>query len=130
VRDLPDRADKSRLAPRGPPTTGSGAALMVRRSGVKGGLTAGRARRAVENDAYASFIRRVLRAHGRRVAAGDVEALGDLVALAEDIDRAVADAVAGLRQFGYSWADIAARLGVTRQAAQQRWGREGERPCR
>ena len=24
--------------------------------------------------------------------------------------------------FGYSWADIAARLGVTRQAAQQRWG--------
>ena len=26
---------------------------------------------------------------------------------------------------GYSWAEIAARLGVTRQAAQQRWGGSG-----
>ena len=103
---------------------------MVRRSSVKAVLTSQRVRREVENDAYASFLRRVLRAHGRRVAAGDVEALTDLVALAEDIDRAVAEAVSGLRGFGYSWADIAARLGVTRQAAQQRWGRGGETPCR
>ncbi len=28
----------------------------------------------------------------------------------------------GLRGFGYSWAEIATRLGITRQAAQQRWG--------
>ena len=35
---------------------------------------------------------------------------------------ATADAVQGLRAFGYSWADIAARLGVSRQAAQMRWG--------
>src|SRR5438874_8414388 len=96
---------------------------MGRRSGVKAGLTVHRAGRVVENDAYAAFIRRVLRAHGRRVATGDVEALADLVALAEDIDRAVGDAVRGLRGFGYSWAEIASRLGVTRQAAQQRWGR-------
>ena len=96
---------------------------MGRRSGVKAGLTVHRARRAVENDAYAAFIRRVLRAHGRRVATGDVEALADLVALAEDIDRAVGEAVRGLRGFGYSWAEIASRLGVSRQAAQQRWGR-------
>jgi hypothetical protein len=31
--------------------------------------------------------------------------------------------VIGLRQAGYSWAEIAARIGVGRQAAQQRWGR-------
>ena len=103
---------------------------MGRRSSVKADLTENPARRVVENAAYASFIRRVLRAHGRRVAIGDVEALADLVALAEDIDRAVAEAVSGLRGFGYSWAEIATRLGVTRQAAQQRWGRGGEPPCR
>jgi hypothetical protein len=96
---------------------------MGRRSNVKAGLTVHRAARVVENDAYAAFIRRVLRAHGRRVATGDVEALADLVALAEDIDRTVGEAVRGLRGFGYSWAEIASRLGITRQAAQQRWGR-------
>jgi hypothetical protein len=31
-------------------------------------------------------------------------------------------AIDGLRTFGYSWADIASRLGTTRQAVQQRWG--------
>ena len=33
----------------------------------------------------------------------------------------------GLRKFGYSWADIAHRLGVTRQAAQMRWGNRDDR---
>jgi hypothetical protein len=32
------------------------------------------------------------------------------------------EAVKGLRGYGYSWAEIGARLGITRQAAQQRWG--------
>jgi len=31
-------------------------------------------------------------------------------------------AVKGLRVYGCSWAEIRARLGVTRQTAQQRWG--------
>ncbi len=42
--------------------------------------------------------------------------------LGTDVENAIRDAVVGLRGFGYSWADIGARLGVTRQAAQQRWG--------
>ena len=42
--------------------------------------------------------------------------------LADDIDTAIAEAVTGLRAFGYSLAEIGTRLGVTRQAAQQRWG--------
>jgi hypothetical protein len=42
--------------------------------------------------------------------------------LATEVDTAIGQAITGLRAFGYSWADIAARLGVTRQAAQQRWG--------
>ena len=42
--------------------------------------------------------------------------------LSAEIDTAIGQAVTGLRGFGYSWADIGTRLGITRQAAQQRWG--------
>jgi hypothetical protein len=85
-------------------------------------LTPKRARPVVENDDYARFTRRILRAYARRVADGDVEALTAMTGLAADIDTALQHAVDGLRAFGYSWAEIGSRLGITRQAAQQRWG--------
>jgi hypothetical protein len=90
---------------------------------VKNPLTPNRTRRLVENDEYAAFARRVLRAYSRRVADGDVEALILMLGLSAEIDTAIGQAVTGLRAFGYSWAEIGSRLGVTRQAAQQRWGR-------
>ncbi len=89
---------------------------------VNKSLTPKRQRRVVENDEYASFLHRVIRAYSRRVAAGDIDAIADLAATADQIDSAIRQAITGLRNRGYSWADIAARLGVTRQAAQQRWG--------
>ena len=81
-----------------------------------------RRRNVVENDEYAAFARRILRAYARRVATGDVEALRDMVALSSLLDDAITEAVIGLRAHGYSWAEIGDRLGITRQAAQQRWG--------
>jgi hypothetical protein len=90
---------------------------------VKTPLTSKRAVRVRENDEYAAFARRVLRAYARRVATGDVEALTLMTDLADEIDTAIGEAVKGLRAFGYSWAEIGSRLGITRQAAQQRWGR-------
>ena len=92
------------------------------RNTVKNPLTLNRAGRVTENDEYAAFARRVLRAYARRVADGDVEALALMTGLADEIDIAISQAVTGLREFGYSWAEIGSRLGVTRQAAQQRWG--------
>ena len=83
-----------------------------------------RIRRDVANDDYAAFTRRVVAAQGRRIARGDVEGLAALLALGQEIEAVTAVAVAGLRDFGYSWAEIASRLGITRQAAQQRWGGE------
>jgi hypothetical protein len=77
-----------------------------------------------ENDDYAAFARRVLAAYARRVASGDVEALAQMTALAADLDTAIGQAVTGLRAVGYSWAEIGLRLGITRQAAQQRWGQQ------
>ena len=91
--------------------------------GVNGSLTAKRRWRVVENDEYAAFARRVLRAYARRVADGDVEALTLMLGLSAEIDIAISQVVTGLREFGYSWAEIGARLGITRQAAWQRWGR-------
>ncbi|WP_218030292.1 hypothetical protein [Pseudonocardia hydrocarbonoxydans] len=75
----------------------------------------------VENSDFTAFGGRVIRAAGRRIAAGDVEALPYLAALSADLDAAITDAVTGLRAAGYSWGEIASRLGVTRQAAHQRW---------
>src|SRR5690349_4210600 len=89
---------------------------------VKDTLTPNRAGRPVENDEYAAFARRVLRAYARRVAQGDVEALTLMLGLSAEIDTAIAQAVQGLRGSGYSWAEIGTRLGITRQAAWQRWG--------
>jgi hypothetical protein len=95
----------------------------ARQSNVKSKLTPNRRRRSIENDEYASFTRRVLRAYAHWVAAGDVDALADMTGLAAELDDVISQAITGLRTAGYSWAEIAARLGVTRQAAQQRWGR-------
>ena len=45
-----------------------------------------------------------------------------MLGLSAEIDTAIGQAVTGLRGYGYSWAEIGSRLGITRQAAQQRWG--------
>lgn len=68
------------------PSTASGPAS---RSTVKNSLTPNRRRRSVENDEYASFIRRVLRAYTRRVAAGDIDALADMTGLAAELEVSV-----------------------------------------
>jgi len=81
-----------------------------------------RSRGEVENPDYAAFASRIIRAHGRRIADGDIDSLPDLLRLATELDTATQHAVNGLRAFGYSWGEIAGRLGTTRQAIQQRWG--------
>lgn len=89
---------------------------------VKASLTVKPPKTVVENREFQGFCRRIIRAFSRRVAAGDVEALRDLVALSRDLDAAITDAVVGLREFGYSWTEIGERLNISKQAAQQRWG--------
>ncbi|MDQ1426646.1 MAG: hypothetical protein QOK39_122 [Acidimicrobiaceae bacterium] len=83
----------------------------------------------VETQPFLGFVRRVIRSAGRRVAAGDIEALRDLVAVRDDLEAAIAEAVKGLRSdWDYSWADIGRVTGTTRQAAQQRYGSGGADP--
>ena len=106
-----------------------------RPSAVKKPLTPKRPYRVVENDEYAAFLRRVIRAYSRRVAAGDIEAITDHGRTSPTTSRTPpARPSPDSAQFGYSWADIAMRLGITRQGAQQRWGdtprhRHGHQPA-
>lgn len=77
----------------------------------------------VENREFNAFARRIIRAYGRRVSEGDVDALPELIELSASVDEAITNAVKGLRAFGYSWTEIGVRVGMSRQAAQQRWGK-------
>lgn len=82
-----------------------------------------RTRAPIEATDYAQMMKRMLRAHGRRVADADVEDLADLIALQVDLDEAIAYAVTESRtRHARSWADVARAAGSTKQAAQQRWG--------
>lgn len=72
---------------------------------------------------FGGFVRRIVRAYGRRVADRDIEALAGLADLQRELDAVVTASVDGLLAAGYSWADIGGQLGITRQAAQQRYAR-------
>lgn len=86
---------------------------------VKTRLTRKRERETPE---YAAMVGRIIRAHGRRVADADPEDLVDLINLRDELDEAIKRAVWGQKANGFSWAQIARCLGVTRQAAQMRYG--------
>jgi hypothetical protein len=73
------------------------------------------------------MTRRILRAYARRVAAGDIEALRSMATLSAELDATVRLAVAGLRQVPYTWDAIGEALGVSRQAAQMRYGDKADR---
>jgi len=82
-----------------------------------------RAKRERETSDYAAMVRRVIRAHGRRVADADDVDLTELANMQVTLDAAIQTAVDGMRARGESWAYIARAFGTTRQAAQMRYGK-------
>ncbi|AYN55944.1 helix-turn-helix DNA binding domain protein [Arthrobacter phage Noely] len=81
------------------------------------------AKKTYETTDYASMMKRMMKAHGRRVADGDVEDLEELMALQGYLDLIVRGAVQAQREVqGRSWADIARAAGTSRQAAQKKFG--------
>jgi hypothetical protein len=94
---------------------------------VKAEAKADRAPRVRELPEVASAARRMIRAVGER-AGQDVEGLAELAQLRDAVDQAMTAAVVAARDpqrqsVPYSWADVGRVLGMTRQAAQQRFGR-------
>ena len=81
------------------------------------------AKRERETTEYAGMVRRIVLAHGRRVADADEVDLAELVAIRDVLEQAIATAVQGQREnHGASWADVARGLGTTRQYAQRVYG--------
>jgi DNA-directed RNA polymerase specialized sigma24 family protein len=77
-------------------------------------------RPVVENREYAQFMARILRSMARR-AASDIDALPMLLGAQDEVETLMREAIARCRAEGYSWTDIGDRLGISRQAARQRF---------
>jgi hypothetical protein len=81
--------------------------------------------RVIEHDSYTDGVMRLIRGMGKRASA-DLEALQWPAGAVDYARGALAMAVDGCRARGYSWAEIGTALGTTRQAAQQRFGRQDQ----
>lgn len=83
--------------------------------------------RYTTDDEMGRAVSRMLASYGRRVATADPEQLAQLVALQAQLDDIAQAAVDGLRATGFTWAEIGQHAGITKQGAQQRWGRPAAR---
>lgn len=70
------------------------------------------------------MVHRVARSLARRAESGDIDALEELVKLQRALDTYIEVAAKGLHAEPglYSWGEIGRWLGITRQAARQRFG--------
>jgi hypothetical protein len=77
----------------------------------------------IETPEYADMLERMIRAYAKRVGDGDPVDLERMVEVRRAFDRAVVEAVRGMREAGCSWREVAEGLGTTRQSAQMTYGR-------
>lgn len=78
---------------------------------------------AVETVEYLKMVARMIKAGGRRVAAGDEYELQAFAALQALLESEIKGAIHGQLAQGKSWSGIAKGLGVTRQGAFRRWAK-------
>jgi hypothetical protein len=73
------------------------------------------------------MVGRVMRSLVRRAQDGDIDALTELEAIRRAADEYAGQAARGLVEGPgqYSWGEVGRWLGMTRQAARQRFGRRG-----
>lgn len=83
-------------------------------------------KREYENRDIAAFCRRMTRTLERRIVRdGDVAALADLLAIANEVEAAAGRAARALVDpagANYSWADVGAAIGIARSGAHRRFG--------
>lgn len=72
-------------------------------------------------------VARMIRAVGKR-AGEDVDALPLLADLGDVVEQQLCEAAQACIAAGWSWADVGRRMGMTRQAAHQRFSGTARRP--
>lgn len=82
-----------------------------------------RAKKVYETPDYAKALGRWIDSYGVRIADGNPEDLAMAGELQHRWDVMMGEAVRGWRGNGYSWAAVGRAFGITRQAAQQRYGK-------
>jgi hypothetical protein len=83
-----------------------------------------KASREVETMEWLEMLSRIIRRAGERVADADEFELAELVAKRDELEDAIRFAVQGQREaLGRSWQNIGDALGITRQSAQERYGK-------
>ena len=82
-------------------------------------MTKTRAERAVDLEAWAD---RVSVDELREADTGGLRAIADLVDQRDHVDEEITAAVRAARQANRSWSEIGAMLGVSKQAAQRKYG--------
>lgn len=78
-------------------------------------------RRRHESPAIGAAVRRQIEGLSRRTVEGDTEALEELAKVDEVLERAIFAGARSLYRFGYTWAIVGECLGITRQAASERF---------
>ena len=87
-------------------------------------MTSARPVKVRETSDFAAMMSRMIAAHGRRVAGGNLEDLAELVRLRRELDETIDFAARSLHDdAGHSWTEIGRVLGITRQSARERFTR-------
>src|ERR1700756_5456012 len=89
------------------------------------GISTERRERHVDDmSEWEAFLRRILRATATRVSDGKTESLAVIARVRKLVDETMQESVTRLRAepWNYSWRDVGDALGITRQAAEQRFG--------
>ncbi len=78
-----------------------------------------RAERTIETAEFGRFAIYMIRSLARRIGGSDIAQFGALWDVMSEAERAVTDAITGLRSAGFTWEELGAEIGVSRQAVQQ-----------
>lgn len=84
-------------------------------------------KRVRETPEVVEGVGRMIRGVGKRAAA-DVDALPLLAGLGDLVEQQLCEAAQACVAFGWSWADVGRAMGMSRQAAHQRFSGTARRP--
>jgi hypothetical protein len=85
-----------------------------------------RSERRTETGEFGSAAVRMIRTMARRVGASDIAEFGAMWEVMTEAEHAVTGAIDGLRASGFSWAEIGAEVGWSKQRLSQWRQRRGE----